>query len=466
MTPPEDVSAILSGLLRFGINPGLERVDAALSALDHPERGPLTFQIVGTNGKGSTASFIESILRHAGYRTGRFTSPHLSDIRERIAISGELLSPEAFSELVREVAHLNSSRQLNLTYFEFLTVMAHLAFRRADVNCVVLEAGMGGRWDATTVSDPIVTVLTGVSLDHEEVLGPGIQRIFEEKVAVGRRGRPFVATLADPVLRAAFLDRSRSKGFLPVLSGRDFEGKWEGGDPERAGVTSSAGRRPLWYRGRWGERRFSPALTATYQAGNMAAAVAALEWSHLPISASAFREGIASAVHPGRFETVSRDPLVLLDGAHNPEAMERLVQALLDRFGSNASIGWFMAVHADKNWQEMLTLVHHASTSSGAFFFPDEAVAHSQTGGGWASAQEMENHIRGAWGKSGPWVERGEREELLRKALRWSRESSQRVLVVTGSLYLVGAVRPYFIPPSAPVIFSGNERDRPLSEDA
>ncbi len=466
MTPPEDVSAILSGLLRFGIRPGLERVEAALSALDHPERSPRTFQIVGTNGKGSTAHLVDSILRQSGYRTGRFTSPHLSDIRERIAISGEILSPGVFSDLVREVAALNTSLHLGLTFFEFLTVMAHRAFRRAGVDCVVLEAGMGGRWDATTVSDPIVTVLTGVSLDHEEILGPGLLRILEEKVAVGRRGRPFVAVLADPELRSAFLDRGRRSGFLPILSGRDFEATWEGGDPARESGPSPDGKRLLRYQGRWGTRHFAPALTATYQSGNIAAAAAALEWSPLPISVSCFREGIARASHPGRFETVSHNPLVLLDGAHNPEAMERLLHALFDRVGSRMSVGWLFAVHADKDWKRMLDLVREAPVSSGAFFLPDASLGEAPAGGRWASARDMEGQVRGMWGELDPCIERGGREDLLEKALDWSRASPDRVLVVTGSLYLLGAIRPRFIPPSGPVLFSGNERDRPLSEDA
>lgn len=469
MTPPEDVATILSKLLRFGVRPGLERVDAALTALGHPERGPLTFQIVGTNGKGSTAAFIDSILRQAGYRTGRFTSPHLTDIRERISISGEMLSPESFSALVREVAALDGSLQIGLTFFEFLTVMAHVAFQRAEVDCVVLEAGLGGRWDATTVSSPIVTVLTGVSLDHEEILGPGITRIFEEKVAVGRavgrRGRPFVANLKDPSLRGLFLDRARLVGFLPVLSGRDFEARWEDEAPLPS-VNGFAGKgRRVLYQGRWGRRNFSSGMSAAYQVENVGAAVAAIEWSPLPISLSAFREGISRAEHPGRFETISRHPAILLDGAHNPEAMERLLESLLDRFGTHASVGWFLAVHIDKNWRQMLELIHDSPLDSQALFFPEQGNAEAVRGQ-WAEAREMESYSRGLWEETAIRIERGAQERLLDQAVRWAEMEPARVLVVSGSLYLVGAVRPRFIPAPSSVLFSGNERDRPLSEDA
>ena len=467
MPPPEDVSTILSKLLRFGIRPGLERVDAALSALGHPERGPLTFQIVGTNGKGSTAAFLDSILRQAGYRTGRFTSPHLTDIRERISISGEMLSPESFSALVREVAALDGSLRIGLTFFEFLTVMAHVAFRRAGVNCVVLEAGLGGRWDATTVSTPIVTVLTGVSLDHEEILGPGIPRIFEEKVAVavGRMGRPFVANLHDPSLRELFLDRARSKGFLPVLSGRDFEARWEDKTPRPSSDGLEGKGRRLLYQGRWGRRTFSSGMTAAYQVENVGAAVAAIEWSPLPISLSAFREGVFRAAHPGRFETISRHPSILLDGAHNPEAMERLLDSLLDRFGTQASVGWFLAVHSDKNWQRMLEFMHDSPLVSQALFFPERGNLESVRGQ-WAEAREMESYARALWEETNVRIERGAQESLLDQAVRWAEAAPARVLVVSGSLYLVGEVRPRFVTAPPPVLFSGNERDRPLSEDA
>ena len=467
MTPPEDVSTILSKLLRFGIRPGLERVEAALSALGHPERGPLTFQIVGTNGKGSTATFIDSILRQAGYRTGRFTSPHLTDIRERISISGEILSPESFSALVREVAALDESLRIGLTFFEFLTVMAHVAFRRAEVDCVVLEAGLGGRWDATTVSDPIVTVLTGISLDHEEILGPGISRIFEEKVAVGtnRKGRSFVANLQDSSLRTLFLDRARSMGFLPVLSGRDFEARWEDKNPLPSSDGLEGKGRRLVYQGRWGRRVFTSGMSAAYQVQNVGTAVAAVEWSPLPISLSAFREGISRAAHPGRFERVSRHPAILLDGAHNPEAMERLLDSLLDQFGSQASVGWFLAVHSDKNWRRMLELIHGSPISSQALFFPEEKDERG-LGGQWAEAREMESYARGLWGEAELQIDRGRQASLLDQALRWTEADSARVLVVSGSLYLVGAVRPRFLSDPPPVLFSGNERDRPLSEDA
>ncbi len=465
MTGPDDVKAILSGLLHFGINPGLERVGAVLKALDHPERGPFTIQVVGTNGKGSTACLLESILRKAGYRTGRYTSPHLSDVRERITLSGEILPSAVFSELVQEVFGLSSSLSVELTFFELLTVVAFLAFSRSGCNAVVLEAGLGGRWDATTVCDPAVTLLTGVSLDHEEILGPGIERIFEEKVAVGRPGRTFVATLHDPVLRRAFLERARTVGFLPVLSGKDFFSRWE--RPE-----SEGGERLLRYRGRWGERVFSPALTATYQSDNVAGAVAALEWSPLALSPGAMREGVHAATNPGRFETVSLSPVTILDGAHNPEAMERLLESLRDRFGPGVTIGWCLAFHADKDWRQMLKSIVGALPKPGALFFADlgeEGKGADRKALGrrsWTSPAEMERFVGGIEEAGGVPVVRGSLPALLDRVLDWARERDGRVVVVAGSLYLVGAVRPRFVAPSEGVLFSGNERDLPLTEGA
>lgn len=168
MTLSSGSTGYLSGLGRFGIRPGLENVRTVLELLDHPEKAVVTFQIVGTNGKGSTASYLESVLRAAGYRTGRYTSPHLADVRERISLSGEMIPVPLFEELLGELRRCLDDSGLTLSFFECLTVLAFMAFRKASCQIAVLEAGMGGRWDATTACDPVVTVLTQVAIEDRK----------------------------------------------------------------------------------------------------------------------------------------------------------------------------------------------------------------------------------------------------------------------------------------------------------
>ncbi len=448
---------ILTRLGRFGIHPGLDRMRRALDLLGHPEKGPVTFQIVGTNGKGSTAAAIDAILISAGYRTGRYTSPHLSDVRERILISGQMVATSLFEELVRDVDSLCRRHQLVLTFFEFLTVVSFLAFSRTRCEVLVLEAGLGGRWDATTASNPILTVLTQVGRDHEEILGQGIEKIYEEKVAVGREGRPFVATLHDPSLRERFLGRSGGVRFIPLLNGRDFDGVWTAPD------NLTGNPRPFHYRGRWGNRNLASTLSASYQIENLSCAIAALEWSPLPVPHHSFREGLLTLENPGRLETVMKNPTVLLDGAHNPPAIQALCRALRDRFGSLAEFGFFLAIHSVKDWMEMLRIL---APEGNAFFFtesPDGGMPPPSAVGAWASPSQMARTLR-EWSTAisrSCEIREGGWDALLGEAMDWAKAKETRILVVTGSLYLVGAIRTFFHPPSDPPLFSSNERDLP-----
>ena len=450
MTLSSDSSAYLSSLGRFGILPGLDRVRSVLELLGNPQRSYLTIQVVGTNGKGSTTAFIDAILRASGYRTGRYTSPHLFDVRERVVVSDRPISSEFFEGLFQELRHCLETRSLSLTFFEFLTVLAFMAFARASCQIVVLEAGMGGRWDATTACDPIATVLTQVALDHERVLGSGILNIFEEKVAVGRRGRPFIACLQDAVLRERFLERARERGFIPVLGDRDFSGEWI--EPDRPDQKF----RMAIYKGRWGERVLSSALTATYQIGNLSAALASLEWTSLPVSPTAILEGSASAANPGRLELLSRSPVILLDGAHNVSAIQALCIALRDRFGTSGKFGFFLAIHADKDWTTMLSALEPLSA---AFFFPDDPLGDIESDS-WVSSGEMKEYVGRSAGLSA-FIRSGQRNALWNEAKEWANAERGRVLVVTGSLYLVGSLRSKLIPSPEPALFRHNERDLP-----
>lgn len=455
MTLSSGSASFLKSLGRFGIRPGLDAVRSALSHVGDPHLASPSFQIVGTNGKGSTASFLESALRASGYRTGRYTSPHLFDVRERIVLSGEPISPSLFEDLLRRLREVLDTHSLGLSYFEFLTVLAFMAFREAGCEVMVLEAGMGGRWDATSVCDPLVTVLTQVALDHEEILGPGIRSIFEEKVAVGRPGRPFVACLSGTDLEELFVERGRERGFLPVLFGRGFSAEWL--DPDSPGRPF----RIASYRGRWGERVVASGLTASYQIGNLAAAFAALEFSPLPLSPGQVALGIRTAVNPGRFEGVSESPPILLDGAHNVAAVKALAEALDERYGASTVIGFYLGIHQDKNWQEMLSFLVPVGS---AFFLPFDPERTGTREAGWVDADLMAGKIRGMdrsspeAGHAGP-VRTGFSEELWKGAIDWASEGVNRVLVVTGSLYLVGAMRAHLRPSRSSAAFRPNERN-------
>ena len=214
---------ILAGLQRTGIRPGLSRIRRLVTRLGHPERAFPAVLISGTNGKGSTAAFLDAILRSAGHRTGRFTSPHLVDVRERIAIDGRWIDAETFSALAREVRDVMAAgaRPVRATYFEALTAIGFLAFARARVDVAVVEVGMGGRFDSTNVCDPLASVLTNVTLDHVAYLGPTVDAIAAEKVGVARPGRPFVTAVEDGVFDRVVGPALQAMGATAWRLGRD-----------------------------------------------------------------------------------------------------------------------------------------------------------------------------------------------------------------------------------------------------
>jgi len=316
-----DLLPALRGLQRTGIRPGLARIRRLMERLGHPERAFPAVLITGTNGKGSTAVFLESILRAAGYRTGRFTSPHLVHPRERVALDGLPLEPERFESLALEVreAMAGPGKSARATFFEALTAIGFLAFARARVGVGVVEVGMGGRWDSTNVCDPAVSVLTNVSLDHTQWLGPTEEDIAREKLGVARRGRVLVTGVGEDLYRQVVRPAMRRLGVTVRRWRDDFDlVRKDGG-----GMDYHSPARVV--------RNLHLSLPGTYQAGNAALAVAAaeaLEAAGFPVGDAAIRMGLGTAWWPGRFQRVRERPLVVLDGCHNPGGAEALGEAL------------------------------------------------------------------------------------------------------------------------------------------
>jgi dihydrofolate synthase/folylpolyglutamate synthase len=302
-----------------GVRFGLEAITTILSSLGHPHRQYPTAIVAGTNGKGSTSVILASILEHAGYRTGLYTSPHLVRVNERMQINGREISDEdfaqSFSEIQQTVDRLLEQKSLEFrpSFFEFLTATAFLHFARARAEFAVLEVGMGGRLDATNITEPRVAVITNIDLDHQEFLGTTHAAIAWEKAGVIKRGRPVVSACAHP--EAAAVIRRRCAELEAPL------------------VETAALSRLANLRHREGRYEFDFALDGDYfsnlilpllgrfQVENAVAAVTAawqLRQEGMRITHAAILEGLRHASWPGRLELIHDRPLVLLDGAHNP----------------------------------------------------------------------------------------------------------------------------------------------------
>ena len=334
--------------------PDLDRITDLLGLLGDPERAYPSIHLTGTNGKTSTARMIDDLLRELGLRTGRYTSPHLESVTERIALDGVPLSDERFAEAYDEVAPyaelVDARHPDSVTFFEFLTAMAFATFADTPVDVAVVEVGLGGTWDATNLIHAPVAVVTTIGLDHVGILGDTVEEIATEKAGLIHAGATVISA---PQTRAAseiLQARATEVGASIVREGVDF------GVQER---TVAIGGQLLTIQGLAGryDEIFVP-LHGEHQASNAACAVAAVEAflgnGSQELDIDAVRAAFATVSSPGRLEVVRRSPTVLLDGAHNAAGAAALSAALGDAFAFESIVA-VVAVLADKDATGLLT---------------------------------------------------------------------------------------------------------------
>ncbi|MGA4545026.1 bifunctional tetrahydrofolate synthase/dihydrofolate synthase [Uniformispora flossi] len=344
------------------IEPSIVRVAALMDVLGEPQRSYPVIHITGTNGKTSTARMVEALLRAFSLRTGRYTSPHVASITERISLDGEPISAEGFVETYRDIKPfveiVDGSQPIAMSFFEVLTGMAFAAFADAPVDVAVVEVGMGGTWDATNVADGTVAVVTPISVDHADKLGETPGEIAVEKAGIVKPGA--LAVLAQQPLDAAevLLRRSVETGATVAREGMEF------------GVARrdlAVGGQLVTLRGLAGEYAdiFLP-LHGAHQAHNASVALAAVEaffgvgtgqrvgLDHTgKLDIDVVREAFASVTSPGRLEIVRRSPTVVLDAAHNPAGARTAADAVNESFDFTHLVG-VVSVMADKDVRGIL----------------------------------------------------------------------------------------------------------------
>jgi len=416
----KDFRERLEALRPAGVRPGLDTIRAFLAALGNPQDALRCVHVAGTNGKGAVSALIESALCAAGYHTARFTSPHLLSVNERFCLDGHPVSDAALSEAADEVfaaVDALSARGLVVTFFESLTAMAFVLFRKAAPDVVVLEAGLGGRNDATNVlSDVLVSVITRIGLDHCEWLGATYAEIAAQKAGILHPGRPVVCgampeSARETVARFASLDGC-------PFTAADEHVAVEGIRPL---VLTTAIRNPP---------PIALALEGAYQVENAMTALTAIDvlckdWG-FHVSDMAVRAGFEQVVWPGRFQRVVREGVTfIVDGAHNPDG----AMALRDSLRSahlNAPIAFVCGFCGDKDVLANLRVLSALSTEGWAVplsntrsLDPDK-VAERMTMAGFVSAQACRSL-----------------EDGLKRATDWAKKAGG-VPVVCGSLFLAG----------------------------
>lgn len=349
--------AILARAPENDVEPSIEQIAAVMELLGDPQRSYPLVHLTGTNGKTSTTRMTETLLREMGLRTGRFTSPHLHDIRERIALDGESISRAAFVAAYEDVigfiemvdARFAARDVPPMNYFQTLVALAYAAFADAPVEVAVVEVGLGGTWDATNVADGAVAVITPIGLDHQRLLGDTLEEIATEKAGIIKPGAIMISAVQEPEAAQILLDRCREVDARPVLEGVDI------GVLARA---SAVGGQVVSLRGLAGdyEDLFLP-LYGAHQAHNALAALAATEafvgGGEQRLDRDVVEQAFARFATPGRLEVVRRSPTVIVDAAHNPHGAATLRRALEEDFVFSHLVG-VLAILGDKDAEGIL----------------------------------------------------------------------------------------------------------------
>jgi dihydrofolate synthase / folylpolyglutamate synthase len=409
----------------------LENITVLAERLGRPDRAYPSAHIAGTNGKGSTAAFLESILRHAGFRTGLYTSPHLERMNERIRVNGAEITDAAFAETLTRVQgaieELLAAGKLRAhpTYFECVTAMAFEYFSRAEVAFGVFEVGLGGRLDATNILTPAVSIITRIDFDHENFLGHSLQEIAWEKAGILKEGAPVVVAEQHEEAREVILARAREL-CCPVIETaaayRIEDSAMEEGCG-RASVTRIATGRSM---------KIAPQLKGGFQLQNALTAVAAahvLQRQGFRIPAEAIEKGVAATVWPGRLEKLHSLPDVYLDGAHNPAAARELASFWEENFAARKIFLLYGALR-DKAVDEIAGVLFPRAAE---VVFTEPRTSRS------ISASQLSEIAAHHAGHSSVIADAEQAFDYL-----LSKATPQDAVFVTGSLYLVGQLRHYW----------------------
>ncbi|MBI3786529.1 MAG: bifunctional folylpolyglutamate synthase/dihydrofolate synthase [Deltaproteobacteria bacterium] len=399
-----------------GMDFKLERVELALKNLGEPQRQFAAVHIAGTNGKGSVAAMLHAMLSAAGEKVGIYTSPHLVRFTERIRVGEREIEPYEVVRLFHEVHEAATARGIELTFFEFTTVMAFVHFARTKISIAVVETGLGGRLDATNVIEPEVAVITTIGFDHQEYLGNTLESIAFEKAGIIKAGKPVVVGPMPAQATAVIAEMAKARSSVVLCAGKEFSLS----ENETEAVFRCAGI----------ERDgLKIGLRGQHQRDNaaVALAVAHLLAPQFGISADAMRTGLATVRWPGRLEVIDARPLIVLDGAHNADGISALCRELPHLVGARP-IHLVFSVMRDKAWPPMVErLAAVADTVTLTTVLPQRA--------------EVAERLVPAFACHCPVEVVDDPRSALDQARQRAGQSG--AVVVTGSLFLVGALYPY-----------------------
>jgi dihydrofolate synthase / folylpolyglutamate synthase len=406
-----------------GIKPGLDVIRRLDDVLGQPSQACPVIHVAGTNGKGSVCAMLESVLRRAGYRTGLYTSPHLYRFNERIQLNGQPIDDQQVADALRRVeqAERAADTERPATFFELTTVMAFSVFAQEGVDWVILETGMGGRWDATNIVQPVISVVTPIAMDHMEYLGHDLGQIAGEKAGIIKQGRPVVYGDLVPVAEQVVLDEARSRKAQAFAADACVQARVMRHDWRGHRLKLETGERSL--------APFTLPLCGRHQVGNCVLAVAALEvlsaQCGVALEDEAIVRGLADMRWPGRFDVLSTEPLTILDVAHNPSGAAVLAGTITE-LAEGRPTAFVLGYMRDKDIAGCLQMLRRCSRRAWAVPLPGSRAA---------AADEVALQAR----NQGFDVETASFSEGMERARAWALAEGGQVCI-SGSLHLAGLV--------------------------
>jgi len=407
----------LYDLQKYGIKFGLSSTSSLLGRIGNPQAGLKTIHIAGTNGKGSTAAMLSSILVRAGFKVGLYTSPHLVRFNERFRLNEQDIGDEEILDVFKAVRAVVDEREPP-TFFEMTTAMALSLFAEKGVDWAILEVGMGGRLDATNVVQPQLTIINNVSFDHQEFLGSTLSRIAREKAGIIKRQVPLITAVKQPVALAVIKTRCLALNAPCYRLGRQIK-------------VRTLGEQRFSYSGLgWRLENLSLPLAGRHQVVNAATALGGLEvlerGGYYNLDAEQIREGLVKTRWPGRLELLGKKPPVLLDGAHNYAGIVALSQALQEEYTYKRLI-LVLGIMADKDLRGMFLrlapLAEHIILTRPTYERAAEPESLRAVAGEFAERTELIRPVG----------------EALERAMGLA--TSEDLVLVTGSLYFIGEVK-------------------------
>ncbi|PDM41508.1 MULTISPECIES: folylpolyglutamate synthase/dihydrofolate synthase family protein [unclassified Geobacillus] len=421
----EEALEWIHGRLRLGIKPGLKRMEWLMDKLGHPERRIRAIHIAGTNGKGSTVSYLRHILQAAGYSVGTFTSPYVEQFNERISVNGKPIRDKEIVELVQVIQPLAEELEKTElgapTEFEVITAMMFYYFGKKNIqDVVIIEAGLGGRFDSTNVIYPILSIITNIGYDHMNILGETLEKIALEKAGIIKSGVPVITAVNQPEAWAVIAGKAKSLKAKTYRLGEDFSivQHEANEDGERFSIETVFSQYP----------DLNITMFGAHQVQNAAVAVMAADYLRMCysflIEKEHIYEGLEKAKWIGRFERISNKPLIIIDGAHNAEGIRSLVDTVRLHY-PNKDVHVLFAALADKPLEQMIPpLAGIAKTITfTSFDFPRAASAEQLA----ALCDHPDKACITDW------------ERWLKEKRKQKR--SDDLFLITGSLYFIAEVR-------------------------